>query len=158
VGVISRLYDFVAGHADRRRSGRSELNQILGVLNGNIDQANLKNGEVTYAKLAAATQNAFLKLLVSADKKVSFGTWTASGFGSTGDYKTSSNIAHGLPNTPDRVLITQRDSSVDGSGNNAVGVAFCKTKDATNITIRAFSVASAIAPLYDITFDWVAIG
>lgn len=65
MGVISRLYTFVNGAGNKIDATQvnAELNQILGVLNGNVDNANLAAGaaaanlgagSVTDAKLASS--------------------------------------------------------------------------------------------------------
>jgi hypothetical protein len=63
VGVISRLYNFVVGTTIDSEQVDAEFNQILAVLNGSIDPANL----------SAASKNTFLKLASAADKKEAFG-------------------------------------------------------------------------------------
>jgi hypothetical protein len=142
---------------------RNALLTIVNAINGSLDANNLADGAVTSQKildgtialadLAAATQNAFLKLLVAADKKVSFGTYTAS-FAGTSLFGDNPPIAHGLGVVPDRVLITQRAST----GDSVAGIGWAKTKDTTNFTPRSVAVAASIGPNYDVTFDWVAIG
>lgn len=53
MGVISRLYTFVNGAGNKIDAPQvnAELDQILGVLNGNIEAANIKDAVVTSQKL-----------------------------------------------------------------------------------------------------------
>lgn len=122
------------------------------ILDGVVNSAKIQDGTIALGDLATTTQNSFLKLLVAADKKASFGTYTAS-FAGTGVFGDSASIPHGLPSTPDKVLFFQRSSSAD----SVWGGAWCKTKDATNFVARHVAVVSTIAPNYDIVFDWIAI-
>jgi hypothetical protein len=73
MGLISRLYNFVSGTVIDSEQVDAEFNQILAVLNGGIDSANVTDGSLALADLATATKNSFLKLSTVADKKEAFG-------------------------------------------------------------------------------------
>lgn len=51
MGLISRLYNFVSGGAIYSSEINAEYDQILAVLNGNIDGANIASSAVTESKL-----------------------------------------------------------------------------------------------------------
>lgn len=95
MGVISRLYNFVAGTPIVADQVDAEFDQILGVLNGNVDAANIANGTVGKAELATDALNNFLKLAVAGDRKIVWGSSDNGGasWGLAADRVF--NIAHG---------------------------------------------------------------
>jgi len=52
MGLISRLYNFASGDTIRSSEVNAELNQILNLNNGNLDQNNLADNAVSNSKIA----------------------------------------------------------------------------------------------------------
>lgn len=152
MGLIARLFNFTAGTTVDSAQVNAEFNQILGLLNGNVDSANLKDGSVDVVDLTVAAKNNFLKLAAAADVKASFGNFTL-GFTGTGVPSVSGNIAHGLGAVPARILIAQRAST----GDAVFGVAYAKTKDGTNFVANGVALFSSVAPNFNIDFDFLAL-
>jgi hypothetical protein len=150
MGLISRLYNFVSGTVIDSEQVDAELNQILAVLNGGIDSANVTDGSLALADLATATKNSFLKLATVADKKIAFGSYFEPAGWSGTDHRTDS-ISHGLGSTPSVVLLTA--GAIDGTTPTVVSL--------TGKAASTFSyyVASADGSVHatGTIIDWIAI-
>jgi hypothetical protein len=125
VAVISRLYNFVVGTTIDSEQVDAEFNQILGVLNGSIDPANL----------SAASKNTFLKLASAADRKVVWGSSDNGGasWGLTPDRVF--NIAHGQGVSPQWWIAWGTVASSTASGQDPTVVSRI-SEDATNLTVK----------------------
>lgn len=153
MGVISRLYNFVAGTPAVADQVDAEFDQILGVLNGNVDAANLAAGGVTKAKLATDALNNFLKLASTGDHKIAFGVSTLSFPGSS--QSSQATIPHGLGATPVAWLAL----SVAPSGNIADAVVINETQSptSTNFFPSGRTVSGASVGPGNLSFYWIAI-
>jgi hypothetical protein len=133
---------------------------ILGLVNGGLDDSNviadagldgakLKDASLAKAKLTTDVLNAFLKLVVPGDHKVSFGTGTAT---FTATNLLTATLNHGFtPATPTIIIpgILGASVNVACTGTNA---------DATNLAIRVQGVNGVVLHSGDTAqVCWLAI-
>jgi hypothetical protein len=146
VGVISRLYNFVTGTTIDSEQVDAEFNQILAVLNGSIDPANL----------SAASKNTFLKLASAADRKVVWGTSDNSGasWGLTAD--RDFNIAHGQGVAPQWWIAWGTTAISTASGADPTVVSRL-SDDATNLRVRQSTLYRGTCNFAGANVYWIGI-
>lgn len=145
MGLISRLFNFTVGTAIDSEQVDAELNQILGVLNGSIDPANL----------SAASKNTFLKLATVADRKEAFGVYDdGASWGLTPAHFYT--IPHGLGTTPSFVWVTATTGNIVGDVAGVI-CASLYSKDATNIVVKAQTLSGTNANFPGVQIHWRAI-
>jgi hypothetical protein len=128
VGVISRLYNFVVGTTIDSEQVDAEFNQILGVLDGSIDPANL----------SAASKNLFVKLATAGDHKEAFGVFDDGlSWGLTAEHVYT--IPHGLGTTPAQVSLTATTGNTTGGTTDSV-IVNLQSVNATNLVVKARAV------------------
>lgn len=156
MGAIARLKDFVAGTPAVADEVDAEFNQIIAVLTGNVDAANLANGGVTKVKLAPDSLNAFLKLHAAADKKWAFGGPINDGAAWGGIPDHTQTIAHGLPSTPTWWIAW---ASVANSTASATDPVMCSriSEDATNLVVKLRTGMGGNCNLPGVAVSWAAI-
>jgi hypothetical protein len=142
MGLISRLYNFVSGTVIDSEQVDAEFNQILAVLNGGIDSANVTDGSLALADLSTTTKNSFLKLSTVADKKEAFGFYGSGSVGSWGATTTVTGaIPHGLAANPGTVHLQPTAGDTGAQDITAVVV----STDTTNINYRLISHGGALS-------------
>lgn len=127
------------------------------IADNNVTTQKIAAGNITLAKLATDALNNFLKLGVSADRKVRFGTgtWTWAG-----QSEVNQAVAHGLGVVPIFAIAaaTNHGTIYFNNGVNAgVLPGGYSAEDATNVTFKCVCgfVPSVGATT---TFSWLAIG
>lgn len=124
-------YNFTNGEAADAEQVDARFAAVLGQVNGNLDETNIKDaavtnvklaaaavrqahiadGEVTKVKLAADVLNAFPQLVSAATRKVDFGRWDYTG---NGTQERFFNIFHGLGVVPQVILM--QPTRIAGAG------------------------------------------
>lgn len=117
-----------------------------------ITASQIAAGAVGSSELGATATALFLRFLSGSGYRIAWGS-TILGFTGTNVMTTSGNIAHGLGATPQFVFITPETTNTGMTASGTV-----QSKDATNIVIRGVTHTSGIAPNWNVTFNWAAIG
>lgn len=131
------------------------LTAILNVLNGNVDAANITDGSITNAELAAAAKNLFPQLVSAADRKINFGSGAFPSFANT--KHATQTQAHGLGRTPVAAFVLPQyiDVSSGSAAQSAIAVSYTSF-DATNLVIRG-SIVDGVSN-NAAGYLWLAIG
>lgn len=134
---------------------RDLLTEIVGILTDGVDRNNLKDGEVTKAKLATDALNAFLKLAGAADRKVAWGSYLDPGsWGNAPDRNVS--IPHGQGVAP-QWFIAWASPAVSTASSEDPVVATRKSADATNLVVKLSTLLRGNCNFPGVTTFWIGI-
>jgi hypothetical protein len=159
MGVISRLYNFVAGTPAVADQVDAEFDQILGVLNGNVDAANLAAGAVTIPKLATAVLNNFPKLATSADRKIAFGGPYDDGASWGVAPERLLDVPHGVAGgvTPVWAMAIATPAASTASATDPVGVSGPVLMNTSIIRFRLRTLQGGNCNFPGVSVYWIAI-
>lgn len=171
MGLLTYTQTLIANSPENINTVQAMFDQVRGVLNGNIDSANLADfgvqsndiadsaittakildGTIAGGDLAQATKDLFAQLAVPG-RRLGVGRFATGGFGGT--TRCDVTFAHGLPWTP-LYVVGSCDRCDPGDGNLQAPSFGYGGSDATNI---AATLRSASALAVGTVVTWLALG